>query len=120
MANKFGKTKPVVVHENNHGNTKLADTKLKLNNNLGVNIVEEKEGWFYGWADTYDEWNNYYYTPTEENNRRAHTRSQVTTAFLNSPKPSTTGEGNDCVGSIHILLVLVCQRRKGIKSMISN
>ena len=34
---------------------------------LGVHIVEETEGWFYGWADTYDEWNNYYYTPTEEN-----------------------------------------------------
>ena len=29
--------------------------------------MEEKEGWFYGWADTYDEWNNYYHTPTEEN-----------------------------------------------------
>ena len=27
----------------------------------------KKEGWFYEWADTHDEWNNYYYTPTEEN-----------------------------------------------------
>ena len=25
---------------------------------------------------------------------------------------TVTGEGNDCVGSIRVLLVLVCQRRK--------
>ena len=47
-ASKLGKAKPVVVHENNHGNTKLADTGLKSNNILGAHIVEEKEGWFYG------------------------------------------------------------------------
>ena len=45
---KLGKTKPVVVHENNHGNTKLANTGLKSNNILGAQIVEEKEGWSYG------------------------------------------------------------------------
>ena len=66
-ASKFGKAKPVAVHENNHDNIKLAEAELKSNNILGAHIVEEKEGWFYGWADTYDEWNNYYYTPTEEN-----------------------------------------------------
>ena len=32
MASKLGKAKPVVVHENNHGNTKLANTGLKSNN----------------------------------------------------------------------------------------
>ena len=64
---KLGKAKPVVVHENNHGNTKLANTGLKSNNILGAHIVEEKEGLFYELADTYDEWNNYYDTPTEEN-----------------------------------------------------
>ena len=63
----LGKAKPVVVHKNNHGNTKLANTKLKSKNILGAHIVEEKEGWFYRWADTYDEWNNYYYTLTGEN-----------------------------------------------------
>ena len=67
MASKLGKAKPVVVHGNNHGNTKLADTELKSNNILGAHIVEEKDRWFYGWADTYDEWNNYYYIPMEEN-----------------------------------------------------
>ena len=66
-ASKLGKAKPVVVHGNNHGNTKFANTGLKSNNILNAHIVEEKEGWFYGWTDTYDEWNNYYYTPTEEN-----------------------------------------------------
>ena len=29
--------------------------------------MKEKEGWFYEWADMYDEWNNYYSTPTEKN-----------------------------------------------------
>ena len=66
-ASKLGKVKPVVVHENNHGSTKLANTGLNSNNILGARIVEEKEGLFYGWADMYDEWNNYYYTPTEDN-----------------------------------------------------
>ena len=66
-ASKLEKAKPVVVHENNHGNTKLANTGLKSNNIFGAHIVEKKERWFYGWADTYDEWNNYYYTLMEEN-----------------------------------------------------
>ena len=67
VASKLGKAKPVVVHENNNSYTKLADTELKSNNILGAHIVEEKEGWFCGWADIYNEWNNYYHTPTEEN-----------------------------------------------------
>ena len=29
--------------------------------------MEEKEGWFYKWAGIYDQWNNYYYKPTEKN-----------------------------------------------------
>ena len=49
-ASELGNTKPVVVHENNHGNTKLANTELKFNNILGAHIVEKKEGWVYGWA----------------------------------------------------------------------
>ena len=70
---KLGKAKPVGVHANNHGNTKLTNTELESNNTLGPHIVEEKEGWFYEWADTYDEWNNYYYyTPTEENGKLTH------------------------------------------------
>ena len=33
---------------------KLANTGLKSNNTLGARIVEEKERWFYEWADKYD------------------------------------------------------------------
>ena len=66
-AGTLGKNKPAVVHENNHGNTKLANTGLEFNNTLGAHIVEENEGWFYEWADTYDELNDYYHIPTEEN-----------------------------------------------------
>ena len=64
---KLGKAKPVVVHENNNDAMKLADTGLKPNNTLGAYIVEEKEGWFYEWADKYDVWNDYSYTFTKEN-----------------------------------------------------
>ena len=44
MVSKFGKAKPVVVHENNNGTMKLANTGLKFNNTLGAHIVNEKEG----------------------------------------------------------------------------
>ena len=66
-ANKLGKAKPVIVHVNNNSNMKLANTGLKSSNTLGAHIVEEKEEWFYGWADKYDVWNDYSYSPTEEN-----------------------------------------------------
>ena len=39
-ASKLGKAKPVVIYENNHGNTKLTDTKLDSKNTLGAHIVE--------------------------------------------------------------------------------
>ena len=43
-ASKLGKAKPVVVHENNNGNMKLANTGLKFNNTLGAHIVEVQGG----------------------------------------------------------------------------
>ena len=64
---KLGKAKPVVGYENNNGNMKLAHTGLKSNNTFDAYIVEEKEGWFYKWADKYNMWNDYSYTPTKEN-----------------------------------------------------
>ena len=64
---KLGKAKPVVVHENNNGAMKLADTGLKSNNTLGAHVVEEKEEQLYKWADNYDMWNDYFYIPTKEN-----------------------------------------------------
>ena len=66
-ASKLEKSKPVIVHESNNGNMILADTELKFNNTLGVHIVEEKEGWVYGWASKYDVWKNYPCIPTKEN-----------------------------------------------------
>ena len=66
-ASKLGKAKPVAVHKNNHGNKNLANTGLKSNHILGAHIVEENEGWFYGWADKYDVWNNLSHISTNEN-----------------------------------------------------
>ena len=67
VAIKLRKTKPIVVHENKYGNTKLSTTGLKSNNNIGAHIVEENEVWFYGWADKYDVGDDHSYTPTKEN-----------------------------------------------------
>ena len=89
---KLGKAKPVAVHENNHDNTNLADTGLKSNNILGAHIVKEKEEWFYGWVDTYDEWNNYYHNPTEENEPGSSHTFTDDDSILNLPRPSTTGD----------------------------
>ena len=54
-------------NKNRHENTNPADNGLKSNNTICAHIVEEKEGWFYEWADTNDERNNYYHIPTEKN-----------------------------------------------------
>ena len=40
---------------------------MNFNNTLGAHVVEEKEGWFYKWADNYDVWDDYSYTPMNEN-----------------------------------------------------
>ena len=66
-ASKLKKAKPVVVHENNNGTMKLANTRLKSNNTLSAHMAEEKEGWFYEWADKYDVGNDFSYTPAKEN-----------------------------------------------------
>ena len=65
--NESGNAKYIIVHENKNGAVNLANTGLKSNNTLGAHIVEEKEVSFYQWADKYDVWNDYSYTPTKEN-----------------------------------------------------
>ena len=61
-------------HTNHHDNSNLANNGLNSNNTIGAHIVEETEEWFCEWADTYDQWNDYYYIPTEENEPgRSHT-----------------------------------------------
>ena len=86
-------------NKNSHDNTTRADNGLKSNNTIGAQIVEEKEGWFYEWADMYDKWNNYYHTPTEKNEQgSSHTFTGDNNIFLlNSPKSSTTGSGKQNV-----------------------
>ena len=54
-------------NKNSHDNINLVNNRLKSNNIIGAHIMEEKEGRFYEWADTYDEWNDYYHISTEEN-----------------------------------------------------
>ena len=54
-------------HENNHDNSNLVDNGLNSNNTIGAHIVEEKDEWSYEWSDTYDQWNDYYHIPAEEN-----------------------------------------------------
>ena len=54
-------------HENNHDNSNIVDNGLDSDNTIGAHIMEEKEEWSYEWTDTYDQWNDYYHIPTEEN-----------------------------------------------------
>ena len=77
-------------NENSHDNTNLANNGLKSKSTIGTHIMEKKKGLFYEQADTYDEWNNYYHIPTEENEPgSSYTFTGITTS-LNSPKLSTT------------------------------
>ena len=50
----------------NHDETVPTNDVLEQNNTIGAHIVEENDNSFYEWMDTYDEWNGYYHTPTEE------------------------------------------------------
>ena len=50
----------------NHGETVPTNDVLEENNTIGAHIVEGNEDSFYEWMDTYDEWNGYYHSPTEE------------------------------------------------------
>ena len=50
----------------NHGETVPTNNVLEQNNTIGAHIVEGNKDSFYEWMDTYDEWNGYYHTPTEE------------------------------------------------------
>ena len=65
-SNKMKKAEPIIVHEINN-DTMLAEAKMESNHTLGAHIVEENEGWFYGWADKYDVWNNYFHISTNKN-----------------------------------------------------
>ena len=91
-ASKFGKAKPVVVHENNHVNMKLPYTGLKSNNILGAHIVEEKKDGLMSGLTCMMSGRITTINPRKRMNQGAHIRSQVTTTFLNSPKLRTIGD----------------------------
>ena len=84
-----------------HDESISANNVLKSKNTIGTRIGEEKEESFYDWVDTYDEWNGYYHTPTEENESgSSHTFtgdnnifkiSAVDNDFFTITKASTTG-----------------------------
>ena len=52
--NKTEDLKPTAVDENNKNRVEHANTVLESNNILGAHVLEEKEEWFYQWADNYD------------------------------------------------------------------
>ena len=56
--NVIGYLKSTTVVENNNDSMERANTVLKPNIIFGAHILEEKEEWFYRWADNYDVWNN--------------------------------------------------------------
>ena len=59
---------------NFHDSLNLVDDRLNSNNTIGAHIVEEKDESSYEWADKYNQWNDYYHIPAEENGwGRSHT-----------------------------------------------
>ena len=46
-------------------------------------VLEEKEEWFYQWADSYDVWNNNAYTPTKGNRMGGSHKFNVDTSSFN-------------------------------------
>ena len=84
-----------------HDETIPVNNVLEPNNTIDAHIVERKKDSFYDWVDTYDEWNGYYHTPTEEDESgSSHTFTGdnnifkifwVNTTSLQSQKSSTTG-----------------------------
>ena len=63
----MGDSKPATIDGNNNDGVKRANTRLEHDNIPGAHVLEEKEEWFYQWADNYDVWNNHSYTPTKGN-----------------------------------------------------
>ena len=49
-----------------HDETIPVNNALQPNNTIDAHIVKGNEDSFYDWIDTYDKWNGYYHTPTEE------------------------------------------------------
>ena len=64
--NEMGYLKPTAVDENNNDSVEPANTVLESNNILGAHVLEEKEEWFYQWADNYDVWNSDSYLPKKK------------------------------------------------------
>ena len=50
------------------------------------NVLEEKEDWFYQWADNYDVWDNNPYTPTKGNEIGSSHKFNVDTSNFNLTK----------------------------------
>ena len=66
-SNKTKKAELIIGHENNNGAMKLAEAGMESNHTSGAHIVKENKGWFYGWINKYDVWNNSSHTSTNEN-----------------------------------------------------
>ena len=52
--NEMGDLQPTAVDKNNKDSFERANTVLEADNILGAHVLEEKQEWFYQWADNYD------------------------------------------------------------------
>ena len=59
---------------------------------VGAHTVEEKEEWFYKWADDYDVWNDYSYTRTNENEPGSSHTFTGNNSFLKLTKTKHNGK----------------------------
>ena len=79
------KDTPSIVHKHN-GGVQWVKNESETNSNL-----EEKEEWFYQWADNYDMWDNNSYTPTNGNRLGDSPTFNGDTDFFNLTKTKYNG-----------------------------
>ena len=78
---------PQFIVQKHNGGVKQVNNELEPNS-----VLEEKEEWFYLWANNYDGWNNNPSVPTNRNEiGNSHTFYSDTSVFSPLTKPNITG-----------------------------
>ena len=89
--NEMGDLKPTAVDENNNDSVEHAITVLEANSILVAHVLEEKEKWFYQWADNYNVGNSDSYSFKKGIEMGGSHTFTGDTDVSTLPKPNITG-----------------------------
>ena len=78
---------PQFIPHKHNGGVERVTTELEPDS-----VLEEKEEWFYQWADNYDVWNNDSYTPTKSTEMRGSHTFIGDTGIFNLTKTKHNGK----------------------------